>query len=63
MSEQTFNNESSRQGSTVETPFGSESPKLSRSSSNMTQTLIFVGVFALWFALQMWILPRFGVST
>jgi hypothetical protein len=31
-------------------------------SSNM-EIFVMVGIIALWFALQMWILPRFGVST
>ncbi len=31
--------------------------------SKMSDILIFVAIFAVWFALQAWILPRFGVST
>ncbi|MDB4534445.1 hypothetical protein N9242_06180 [Vicingaceae bacterium] len=30
---------------------------------DMTEFLVFFGFIAAWFALQMWILPRFGVST
>lgn len=29
----------------------------------MTDILIMFGILAGWFALQMWILPRFGVQT
>lgn len=29
----------------------------------MTDILIFAGIVAGWFVLQMWILPRFGVQT
>lgn len=29
----------------------------------MMDVLILLGLLALWFALQMWILPRFGVRT
>jgi hypothetical protein len=29
----------------------------------MTETLMMLGILVGWFALQMWILPRFGVQT
>ena len=29
----------------------------------MSQILIILAVFAAWFALQKWILPKFGVAT
>jgi hypothetical protein len=29
----------------------------------MTDALIMFGILAAWFALQIWILPRFGVQT
>ncbi len=29
----------------------------------MTETLIFIGVTAAWFILQLFILPRFGIQT
>jgi len=29
----------------------------------MTDVLVLLGIVAVWFALQMWILPRFGVQT
>jgi len=31
-------------------------------SSNM-EIFVILGIIAMWFALQLWILPRFGVST
>jgi hypothetical protein len=30
---------------------------------NSMEILFFIGFLAIWFALQLWILPRFGVST
>ena len=29
----------------------------------MTDMLIFTGIIVFWIVLQMWILPRFGIST
>jgi len=29
----------------------------------MKELLIFAGIFGAWFALQLWVLPRFGVNT
>ena len=31
--------------------------------SQMTEFLIAAGILGAWFALQLWILPRFGVQT
>ena len=30
---------------------------------NTMEILIFLGVFAVWIILQVWVLPRFGVQT
>ena len=29
----------------------------------MSEFLFFIAIIGVWFALQMWILPKFGVST
>ncbi len=34
-----------------------------KGTQKMTELLIMLGIIGVWFALQMWILPRFGVST
>ncbi len=35
----------------------------SSEGSSKMEILVIVGFLVFWFALQMWILPRFGVST
>jgi hypothetical protein len=41
----------------------SEIVMTSSEGSSKMEVLVIVGLFVSWFALQMWILPRFGVST
>jgi hypothetical protein len=38
-------------------------PVVRLKESSMSDILIFVAVFGVWFALQAWVLPRYGVST
>jgi hypothetical protein len=34
-----------------------------KEGSSKMEILVILGILVCWFALQMWILPRFGVST
>ena len=42
---------------------GSEAGLDVRQEKTVRDLLLLAGVLAVWFALQMWILPKFGIST
>ena len=44
-------------------PTTGQGPLTMRKNQSMSDLLVLTGFVILWFALQMWILPKLGVST